>query len=63
MQTSRLRLRRCYAARVEQRPGRDGPGEMFALRNSPSKPENGFQALFEAHPNELHSNPSAFQQG
>jgi hypothetical protein len=48
---------------VEKRPGRDGQSEMFALCNSSSKRPNGFQVLFEGHPNELYSNPSAPQQG
>jgi len=49
-QTSRLRLRRCRSARVEIRPGRDGPSEIYALCSSPNKPESTFHARSGACP-------------
>jgi hypothetical protein len=61
-QTSRVRLRSCRSARVDKRPGQDGPGEIFALCNSPSKLENVLQAQSPICPGSLHSKSSAFRR-
>src|SRR5689334_10279581 len=62
-QTSRLRLRRCRSARVDKRPGQDGPSEIPVLCSSPSKLENVFRAQSSVCPGSLHSKSSAFRQG
>ena len=62
-QTSRLCLRRCRSATVEKRPGRDGPGESFALCSSSNKPESTFQGRSGDRSFEQHSSPAVFHQG
>ena len=50
-QTCCVRLLKCRSAMVEKRPGRDGPGEIFALCSSPNKPQSEFSARPGAYPN------------